>query len=118
MWCFQEGVNPKDLDQMTKKMGFPVGSTTLVDEVGVDVGMHVGNFMAESFGPRYGFTTGDVSMLDDMVKKGFLGKYITHHTFSSYNCHTLGGDKVSANPHKPLTINWPSAITRLTALVT
>ena len=70
---FQEGVNPKELDQMTKKMGFPVGSATLVDEVGVDVGMHVGNFMAETFGDRYGFTPGDVSMLSVMVEKGFLG---------------------------------------------
>ena len=73
--CPQEGVNPKELDSMTKKMGFPVGSTTLVDEVGVDVGMHVGNFMAESFGSRYGFTPGDVSMLDEMVTQGFLGQY-------------------------------------------
>ena len=73
-FCFQEGVDPKELDQMTKKMGFPVGSTTLVDEVGVDVGLHVANFMAESFGSRYGFTTGDMSLLNNMVEKGFLGQ--------------------------------------------
>jgi len=67
-------VNPKELDSMTKKMGFPVGSTTLVDEVGVDVGMHVSNFMAESFGSRYGLTASDVHMLNDLVDKGFLGR--------------------------------------------
>ncbi|XP_074095610.1 monolysocardiolipin acyltransferase Mtpalpha [Cotesia typhae] len=68
----QEGVDPMHLDKITKKFGFPVGPTTLCDEVGIDVGAHIGVDLAKAFGKR--FHGGDFNIMSDMVKAGFLGR--------------------------------------------
>jgi 3-hydroxyacyl-CoA dehydrogenase/enoyl-CoA hydratase/3-hydroxybutyryl-CoA epimerase len=47
-----EGVAVDVVDKALVDFGFPVGPLTLMDEVGLDVGGHVGRKMAESFGAR------------------------------------------------------------------
>ncbi|KAL7548939.1 hypothetical protein ACHAWF_012198 [Thalassiosira exigua] len=69
----KEGVPLEKLDAAMKKFGMPVGPITLVDEVGVDVASKVASFLSDAdLGVRMG--GGDISLMSDMVEKGWLGK--------------------------------------------
>ena len=48
----KEGVKIDRLDRMMKTFGFPVGPVTLMDEVGLDVGVKAGAVLHEAFGDR------------------------------------------------------------------
>lgn len=75
------------MDSRTKALGFPVGSATLIDEVGVDVGAHVADYFSGVFGPQFGFGSQETKLLKEMVSQGYLGTSMSykviHQSFSA-----------------------------------
>lgn len=64
------GVPVKDIDDAMLEFGMPMGPMRLLDEIGLDVAMHVAKTLAEAFPDR--FPKSDA--LDKLVAAGHLGK--------------------------------------------
>lgn len=90
----KDGAPLEKLDKSLKNFGMPVGPVTLADEVGIDVVSHVSNFLSKAdLGVR--MSGGDVSLMSNMVEKGWLGKK------SGQGFYTYGKgkkDKKTINP--------------------
>ena len=67
-----EGNQPKELDKMSKRMGFPVGLVTLLDEVGMDTGLHIQNYLRPIFGTR--LSPHDNKAYAELVSQGHTGR--------------------------------------------
>ena len=67
-----EGEKPHDMDKMCKKMGFPVGLVTLMDEVGLDTGAHIQSYLKPIFGNR--LSPHESAAHEYLVTKGFKGR--------------------------------------------
>jgi 3-hydroxyacyl-CoA dehydrogenase / enoyl-CoA hydratase / 3-hydroxybutyryl-CoA epimerase len=66
-----EGGEIPEVDRAMREFGYPVGPMTLLDEVGIDVGIHVINEVRPVFEPRGITAPMDFAVLSE---KGFLGR--------------------------------------------
>ena len=66
-----EGTEPRKLDKLGKSFGFPVGPVTLTDEVGIDIGAHIGEYLQKCFGERFAAVNPEV--LNTLVNAGITG---------------------------------------------
>ncbi len=67
---FLSGEDPQQIDQAMLEFGMPMGPIRLLDEVGLDVGMHVANTLASAFPDRMSVP----DLLPEMIERGWLGK--------------------------------------------
>jgi 3-hydroxyacyl-CoA dehydrogenase / enoyl-CoA hydratase / 3-hydroxybutyryl-CoA epimerase len=65
-----EGAGIEEIDRAMKAYGFPVGPLTLLDEVGLDVGLKASAVLFEAFGERMAPVEG----LDALVREGRIGR--------------------------------------------
>ena len=72
MALLQQGVSVDNLEKAILSYGFPVGPITLLDEVGVDVAMHVQETLSADLGVRCGGA--DTGALKDLVDADILGR--------------------------------------------
>lgn len=67
----EEGGDARQIDEVMKDFGFPVGPITLIDEVGMDVAAHVADTLAPMFADR-GATPSKAA--GTLYEAGFLGR--------------------------------------------
>jgi len=65
-----EGADVRQIDEALVNHGFPVGPMTLLDEVGVDVGVKVGPILEAAFGERMAAPNASAKM----IEAGYLGR--------------------------------------------
>ena len=87
-----EGAGVRQIDQALTDHGFPVGPMTLLDEVGVDVGVKVGPILEAAFGER--MSAPDASQ--KMIEAGHLGRK-SGKGFYDYTAKTKKGEKRPVN---------------------
>lgn len=68
-----EGADPLRIDRALRAWGFPVGPLTLIDEVGIDVGLHIDRYLKKEFGDRMGPDNAN-ALLEGFVAQGNLGR--------------------------------------------
>lgn len=66
----QEGCPIEEIDKALVEFGFPVGPATLIDEVGIDVGLHVLETMSDAFPDRISLS----DKIKKLVDEGYLGR--------------------------------------------
>ncbi|HFD14099.1 MAG TPA: fatty-acid oxidation protein subunit alpha [Epsilonproteobacteria bacterium] len=67
---FEEGEDVQRIDKLLTDFGMPMGPFTLADEVGIDIGDKVSTILHDAYGSRMTPS----SVLERMLKKGWLGK--------------------------------------------
>ncbi len=69
----EDGASIKYLDDIMKEFGYPVGPMALLDEVGIDVGAHVGDTMKPLFDAR-NTESKSSTKAHELMQAGFLGR--------------------------------------------
>lgn len=81
-YLLEEGYNIQEVDRAVTDFGMPMGPYRLLDEIGLDIAMHVNNSMSAAYGKR--LTAPNIA--EKMLENKFLGKKskLGFYNYSSY----------------------------------
>jgi 3-hydroxyacyl-CoA dehydrogenase/enoyl-CoA hydratase/3-hydroxybutyryl-CoA epimerase len=89
-----EGYDALDIDLAAMEGGFPVGPITLLDEVGIDVGIKIIQVMKKYYGDRMQFP--DMSTMDNFISEKRFGKKVSKgiYVYENGESKLVKGQKV------------------------
>lgn len=107
---FNEGADPHRIDQEMLDFGMPMGPLRLLDEIGLDVSLHVAKTLAAAFPERMSVP----EILPKMVEAGMLGK----KSSTGFYCYAKGNyepnkDALSLRKEAPSPSNIQDQLVKL-----
>lgn len=89
---FEQGGDPEDIDQAMLDFGMPMGPLRLLDEVGLDVAMHVARTLATAFPERMELPKVVEKLLEagHTGRKGGSGFYVYDDAVPAVNAEAIG----------------------------
>jgi 3-hydroxyacyl-CoA dehydrogenase / enoyl-CoA hydratase / 3-hydroxybutyryl-CoA epimerase len=89
---FEQGGDPEDIDQAMLDFGMPMGPLRLLDEVGLDVAMHVARTLAAAFPERMELpnVVGKLLAAGHTGRKGGSGFYVYDNAAPAVNAEAIG----------------------------
>ncbi|MEP2775715.1 MAG: 3-hydroxyacyl-CoA dehydrogenase NAD-binding domain-containing protein [Luteolibacter sp.] len=99
---FEEGGDPEEIDQAMLDFGMPMGPLRLLDEVGLDVAMHVARTLAAAFPQRMSLPTVVEKLLEagHTGRKGGSGFYVYDGASPAVNAQAIGFQTGTENTPK------------------
>ncbi|MES2982063.1 MAG: 3-hydroxyacyl-CoA dehydrogenase NAD-binding domain-containing protein [Verrucomicrobiota bacterium] len=88
---FEQGGDPEEIDHAMLDFGMPMGPLRLLDEVGLDVAMHVAKTLAAAFPDRMEIPKVIVKLLEGghVGRKGGSGFYVYDHPTPAVNAQVI-----------------------------
>lgn len=89
---FEQGGDPQEIDKAMLDFGMPMGPLRLLDEVGLDVAMHVAKTLAAAFPERMEVpaVVGELLEADHTGRKGGSGFYVYDGASPAINAEAIG----------------------------
>jgi 3-hydroxyacyl-CoA dehydrogenase/enoyl-CoA hydratase/3-hydroxybutyryl-CoA epimerase len=110
-WLLAEGLSVETIDEALVDWGWPLGPFALIDEVGIDVGAHVGQTMLEAFGDR----VDPAPIIGKLVQAGRKGRK-NEKGFYLYGAaieRRVGVKRIDSTVYAAVGLEKPSGRTKL-----